>query len=170
MSPLNAVAAVLLLGAALTACGESEASGPAGPLPDRVLPKVIQGYTTTPEPSADKAFASAGKGSLTARGAVWTLRRGGEVRGALQVGVLKPKFDTDDIEVRRGVRANIQTGQYRWFKVAGQWVGLQELPELRLYLWFPPRGDLYEVLQLQPDVPDQKALVESIVTYQKGAS
>ena len=163
-------APALLLLTALTACGESEASGPAGPLPERVLPPVLEGYTTTLEPSADKAFASAGDSSLTARGAVCTFRRDGAVRGALQVGVLKPKYDTDDIEVRRGVRANIQTGRYRWFKVADQWVGLQELPELRLYLWFPPRGDLYEVLQLQPDVPDQKALVESIVTYQKGAS
>ena len=164
------VLAALLLLAALTACGESEATGPAGPLPERVLPAELDGYTTKTEQSAQKAFASAGKSSLTARGAVWTLRRGGEVRGALQVGVLKPKYDTDDIEVRRGVRANIQTGRYRWFKVADQWVGLQELPELRLYLWFPPRGDLYEVLQLQPDVPDQKALLESIIRYQKGAS
>ena len=152
------------------ACGSPETTKVAASLPERVVPPEIRGFQTKREPSADKAFASAGKNSLTARGAVWTLRADGAVKGALQVGVLKPQFDAREIEVRRGVRANIERGQYRWFKVDGQWVGVQDLPELRLYLWFPPRGDVYEVLQLQPDVPDQKQLLESILTYQKGSS
>jgi hypothetical protein len=163
---LGALGIVLVL----TGCGGEATVQVAAPLPERVVPATLGGFTTAPEPSADKAFASAGKGSLTAHGAVWTLRQDGEVRGALQVGVLKPRFDTDDIDVRRGVRANIETGQYRWFKVTGQWVGVQELPELRLYLWFPPRSDVYEVLQLQPDVPAQKQLLESIISYQKGSA
>ena len=154
----------------LAGCGDDKPRTVAADLPERVLPTTVGDYTAKREPAAQKAFASAGDNSLTAHGAVWTLRKQGAVRGALQVGVLKPEYDTEDIDVRRGVRSYIETGQYRWFKVAGQWVGVQELPELRLYLWFPPRGDLYEVLQLQPSVPDQKELLESIVTYQKGAS
>lgn len=170
MRRLAAAAAVLALLAASTGCGQGRTAQAAGPVPDRSLPATIAGYSTKLEPSAQKAFASAGSTSLTAHGAVWTLRQNGAVRGALQVGVLKPDFRTDDIDVRRGIRANIETGQYRWFKLDGQWVGVQDLPELELYLWYPPRGDLYEVLQLQPDVTDQKRLLAEILRYQKGGS
>jgi hypothetical protein len=167
---LGAAVAMALL-AALTGCGRGQtANAAAASIPDRTLPPTIAGFTAKVEPSAQKAFASAGDTSLTARGAVWTLRRDGAVRGALQVGVLKPTFRTGDIEVRRGVRANIETGQYRWFKLEGQWVGVQDLPELELYLWYPPRGDVYEVLQLQPDVNGQKQLLAEILRYQKGTS
>ncbi len=161
------VAVAVAVAVVLTGCGEERPSGPVPALPERVLPPEIAGLTATREASADKAFASAGDGSLTARGAVWTLRADGAVRGALQVGVLKPEYDAEEIEVRRGVRSNIETGQYRWFKVDDQWVGVQDLPELKLYLWFPPGGDLYEVLQLQPDVPDQKTLLRAIIDFQE---
>lgn len=161
-------AALIALAAAATGCADDAAARPVGSMPTLVVPARLGAYDTKLEPSADKAFAQAGKNSLTAEGAVWTFRRSGEVQGALQVGVLKPEFDTKDIDVRRGVRANIQTGQYRWFKVEDQWVGVQDLAELRLYLWFPARGDLYEVLQLKPDVPDQKALLREVIRYQEG--
>lgn len=163
------VGTVALILLSLAGCGKSTPTRAAAPLPARVLPASLGVFTATEERAADKAFASAGKNSLTAHGAVWTLRQSGAVRGALQVGVLKPSYDTSDISVRRGVRSNIETGQYRWFKIRDQWVGVQDLPELRLYLWFPPRGDLYEVLQLQPDVPDQTGLLTDILTYQRGA-
>jgi hypothetical protein len=165
----TALAVLAVLGA-LAGCGNGAIARAAAPVPARALPPTIDGFTTKLEASAQKAFASAGKNSLTAHGAVWTLRRDGAVRGALQVGVLKSRFRTDDIDVRRGVETNIETGQYRWFKVEGQWVGVQDLPELELYLWFPPRGDLYEVLQFQPTVTDQKQLLRDILRYQKGST
>jgi hypothetical protein len=164
---LGLIAAGLL---AVPACGDEAAGKPVGALPDRVLPATVQDMTAKVEPSAQRAFASGGNSSMTAKGQVWTLRRDGVVRGALQVGVLKSRFTTEDIDVRRGIRTNIETGKYRWFKVEGQWVGVQDLPELELYLWFPPRGDLYEVLQFQPEVPDQKALLAEILRYQKGSA
>lgn len=160
--PLPLVALLLVTG-----CSADTPRRDAADLPANAVPARIGGFTTQVEVSADKAFAAAGASSLTARGRVWTLRSGGAVRGALQLGVLKPEYDARDIEVRRGVRSNIERGTYRWFKVRTQWVGVQELPELRLYLWFPPRGDLYELLQLQPDVPNQRSLLARIVSYQE---
>ena len=139
-------------------------------LPSRILPAELAGLQVQQEASAQRAFASAGKHSLTARGVVWTLRKDTAVRGALQVGVLKPRFDTSDIDVRRGVRATIERGQYRWFKLEGQWVGVQDLPELALYLWFPPRGNIYEILQVQPNLTGQKDLLAAILRYQKGSA
>lgn len=159
-----AAAALLML--AITGCGQERATAEARPL-QRVVPSQLGAYSLAQEPSAGKAFAAAGENSLTARGAVWTIRKDGAVRGALQVGVLKPEFDTEDIDVRRGIRSFIENGRYRWFKVEDQWVGVQKLPELRLYLWFPPRGDVYQILQLQPDVPDQKRLLSEILAYQE---
>lgn len=170
MSRLGLTALSLAAACAVAGCGEQEQAGIAPALPDRVLPMQFAGLTSAKESSAAKAFASAGKNSLTARGAVWTLRADGAVRGALQVGVLKPEYDAEEIEVRRGVRSNIETGRYRWFKVDDQWVGVQDLPELKLYLWFPPGGELYEVLQLQPDVPDQKTLLRQILAYQRDSA
>lgn len=162
-------AAGLLCGLVLAigGCGDGDTVSVIAPLPERLLPDRLGSYSVDTETSADKVFDEAGENSLTGRGRVFTLRKDGAVKGALQVGVLKPEFDTDDIEVRRGVRTNIETGRYRWFKVDEQWVGVQDLPELRLYVWFPPRGDLYEVLQLQPDVPDQKQLLADILSYQR---
>lgn len=167
---MRRAAGVVLLMLALVACGDDTESREARPMPERIVPSQLGGYSLAQEPSAQKAFASAGESSLTARGAVWTIREDGAVRGALQVGVLKPEFDTEEIDVRRGIRSFIENGRYRWFKVEDQWVGVQELPELQLYLWFPPRGDLYQVLQLQPDVPDQKQLLTDILGYQEGSA
>jgi hypothetical protein len=163
----KAMAAVLAAGALLAGCGQQQPVRVAAELPSRILPSTLNGLDTKQEPSAARAFGSAGKSSLTARGVVWTLREDGQVRGALQVGVLKPGHDTTDIDVRRGVRATIETGQYRWFKLEGQWVGVQDLAELTLYLWFPPRGDIYEILQVQPGLEGKKDVLASILRYQK---
>jgi len=151
-------------------CGSDGTARQAPPLPAKVIPPVLGDIVTAREKAADKAFTSAGPQSLTAHGGVWTLRADGAVRGALQVGVLKPKYDAREIEVRRGVRAHIETGQYRWFKVGDQWVGVQELSELTLYLWFPPGGTMYEILQVKPDVPEQKKLLKDILDYQRGTA
>lgn len=161
-----AVAAALVV----SACGQQQPVRLAAAVPERILPAHVAGLDAKQEPSAQRAFQAGGKHSLTAHGAVWTLRAAGAVQGALQVGVLKPGHDTKDIDVRRGIRSTIQTGQYRWFKVDGQWIGVQTLPELNLYLWFPPRGDLYEILQVQPKLADQKDLLAQILRYQKGSA
>jgi hypothetical protein len=161
------MALALAAAALLTGCNQQQQVRVAAELPSHILPTKLGDLDTKQEPSAARAFASAGKSSLTARGVVWTLRQDGQVRGALQVGVLKPGHDTDDIDVRRGVRATIETGQYRWFKLEGQWVGVQDLTELTLYLWFPPRGDIYEILQVQPGLAGKKDVLASILRYQK---
>src|SRR5207249_3335994 len=82
--------------------------------PARVLPAALGDYDVSDEASAAKAFASAGRTSMVDRGKVFTIRQAGAVQGALEIGVLKPRFDTHDIGVRRGVRGFVETGHYRW--------------------------------------------------------
>jgi len=159
---------LLLLGA----CGGRAVAVPPGPLPARVLPDHLGGLLAAHEAGADKAFAKAGSTSMVARGAFWTIRSPDDhqVQAALQVSVLKPTFDTRDLAVQRGVRQFIESGDYRWFKDEGQWVGVQELRELRLYLWFPPGHDTFEILQVRPDNPNPEGLVAQVIRYQEGRS
>jgi hypothetical protein len=161
---LVAVAVCVL---ALAACGGPPPRA-ARPLPDDVAPPSLEGLTVAREGSADAAFRAAGDASMIASGGVWTARSAdGALVAALQVSVLEPKYDTRDIAVRRGVRANIETGRYRWQKVLGQWVGIQELAETRLYLWFPPAGDLFEVLQVRRSDADPLRLLTGILRHQQ---
>jgi hypothetical protein len=164
----TATAVVALVG--LGACGGRAVAATAGPLPARVLPAQLGGLSASVEAGANRAFTKAGSASMVARGQFWTIRRTDDhqVQGALQVSVLKPTFDTRDIKVQRGIRSFIETGDYRWFKIDGQWVGVQELRELRLYLWFPPRHDEFEILQVRPEYPDPVGLLDQVLRYQKG--
>ncbi|MDQ1446461.1 MAG: hypothetical protein QOI20_2925 [Acidimicrobiaceae bacterium] len=152
-------------------CGGAAVAKQAGPLPANVLPADVLSLRAALETGAAKAFGKAGSSSMVAKGSFWTLRSPStsQVQAALQVSVLKPRFDTKDIVVRRGIRQFIETGQYRWFKMEGQWIGVQELSELRLYLWFPPRGDVFEILQVRPEYPAPKQLLAEVLRFQKGA-
>jgi hypothetical protein len=162
-----AVASCLAVGG-MAACGGRSVAAPSRALPTQLVPTPLAGLNASEEPSGTKAFTAAGASSMVKEGRVLTLRQpDGSVEGALEIGLLKPKFDTADIEVRRGVRTNIETGQYRWFKVKGQWVGLQSLSDVNIYLWFPARGDLFEILQLRSSLPGQQAIVAQVVDHQR---
>jgi len=167
MRAARASVLALTLMVAVGACG----GGPtpvAKPLPTDVLPASIEGLAVERETSADAAFTAAGPASMVASGGVWTARsEDGRLVAALQVSVLEPRYDAREITVRRGVRANIETGRYRWQKVDGQWVGTQELAETRLYLWFPPGGDLFEVLQVRRTAADPLRLLSGILKHQQ---
>lgn len=160
---------VLAVSLVAGACGGQAEARPAGPLPTRILPAAVHGLVAAEEADAGPAFRKAGKPSMVARGSFWTMRKPSDrqVQAALQVSVLKPKFDTEDIDVRRGISGFIETGEYRWFKMRGQWVGVQALAELRLYLWFPPRGDVFQILQVRPEFADPKGLLDAVLAYQQ---
>ena len=73
--------------------------------------------------------------------------------------------------MRAGIRAAINNGSYRWFKVLHrQWVGVQTQPQLLIYLWLPPRSDTYVVLQLKSTVPDPQQVVTDVIAYEEGGT
>jgi TgpA N-terminal domain/Transglutaminase-like superfamily len=165
-----ATAMVLALALFTASCGGAAEAKPVGSLPDNVLPGSLGTLTVAQETGATDAFGRAGASSMVAKGSFWTLRSPAteQVQAALQVSVLDPAFSTDDIKVRRGIRSFIETGNYRWFKVEGQWVGVQELTQLRLYLWFPNgREDVFEILQVRPEFPGPKALLTEVIRHQQ---
>lgn len=155
-----------LLAVALVACGKDRIVVQPK-LPERLLPATIGSYSVSEEKDAASAFRTSRDSSLVADGKVFTLRESGTVVASLQVTVLKGEYRTTKDEVRRGIRASIETGNYRWFKIAGQWVGEQRLKEIGLYLWYPPGGRTYEVLVVKPELGIPKALLQQIISYQK---
>jgi len=73
--------------------------------------------------------------------------------------------------VRVGIRKAVNDVPFRWFKVLGkQWVGVQTAPQLFIYLWMPPRHDLYVVLQLKSTVPDPDSVATELVSYEENGS
>jgi hypothetical protein len=155
---------------ALVACSGARAALVQPALPARILPPSILGFEVRAEPSAAKAFKTSYRISLVADGKVFTLRRNGLVLASLQTSVLKAEYSTRKEVVRRGIRSSIELGEYRWFKLAGQWIGEQSLQEVRLYLWMPPGGHLFEVLVAKPELGIPKALLSAIVTYQRSGT
>lgn len=151
---------------ALTACGKESAVVPPPRLPDQILPELIDGLEVQREAEGVAAFRKAGPQALIADGVLFTLRKEGTVQGSLQVAVFKSQYDSEDDEVRRGVRKSVEHGIYRYFKVGRQWVGEQRLPEIGIYLWFPPRSDVYEVLVTRPELGIPKSLLNAIIDYQ----
>jgi hypothetical protein len=139
--------------------------------PTHVVPSSLRGMTATVEPSAQQAFAEIGANSAVARGQVWTLRQDGIVVGSVQVSQLKGGLTTQSERIRQGIRKAVNDVPFRWFKVRGhQWVGVQTAPQLFLYLWMPPRRDLYTILTLKSTVIDPEQVVADLIAYEESGS
>lgn len=164
------VLVAVLLAPLLSGCAQSapHRGAPKAAFPARVLPPTLDGFTTAAEPAAQEALIKSGPTSMVARGVEMTLRQAGSVQGALQLSQLKDGLSTKEDRVRRGIRDSIENHSYRWFKVLDrQWVGVQDLGELRLYLWFPPRSDLFAILQTRSTVDNPEGLVADVIRYQE---
>jgi transglutaminase-like putative cysteine protease len=163
-----ATAAVFLL----TSCGapamaDSERiPAPPASFPARILPPGLNGLAVQEETNAEVAYRKAGSKALVSDGRIFSLHRGGIVKGVLQVEVFKPENSTLDIKLRRGVRLNIGNSHFKNYRVKGMWVGGQDLPDETIFVWFLKELDVFEVLTLRSDVQDQRRLVSDVLTYQ----
>lgn len=141
--------------------------------PTGYVPATIDGLTVQPEPSAQTAFAAIGKNSAVAHGEVWTLRQDGLVVGSVQVSQLQGGLTTKSARVRAGIRAAVNDIPFRWFKVRDrQWVGVQEQPQLNIYLWMPQppnstRDDIYVVGQLKSTVANPEQVISDLIAYEE---
>jgi len=128
------------------------------------------------EGSADKIFAKV-SGSVIAAGQVYSVRHDGIVEGSVQLEQLKPSLNTASGEVRSGILQTLGggsfhdlatpvylfdgncdcAGSYRLVQVRNQplhgrqrvWV--EDLPGLRVYVWFPPRRNALVVVALRTE-------------------
>jgi hypothetical protein len=147
------------------------------------------------ESSADGVFTPV-SGSVVQAGRLYTARHDGIVEGSVQLEQLRDSLQTSDQEVRQGIEQSLGGGAFhqlatpvyqfdgdclcratytlvpvreqalhRW-----QTVLEQDLPDLRVYLWFPPRRDVVVIVALRSEFPrsSSEALVLGLVDHALG--
>lgn len=166
MSTMRRALLALLACAALAACGTAAAAG-VPTLPSRILPAAIDGYTVHEEVSARGQFAQ--DRTQVTQGRLYTLRANGAVYAALQAAVLRADLDTTDVDTQQEIRKQIGSGNFKYYRVAGQWVGDQQRPDVHLFVWFPDRvPGVFYVLTVSNQLHDPVSFVESLIQYQEG--
>ena len=166
MSAVRRALLALLACATLAACGTAAAAG-VPHMPARILPAAVDGYTVHEELSARSQFAV--QRTQVTEGRLYTLRANGAVYAALQVAVLRADLDTTDVDTQQDIRKQIGSGAFRYYRVAGQWVGDQQRPDVHLFVWFPDRTPgVFDVLTVSNQMRDPVSFVGSLIAYQEG--
>lgn len=135
-----------------------------------------------PEPSATSVFRHVA-GSVVSAGRVYSVRHDGIVEGSVQVEQLVGSLQTGDQEVRRGIEQSLGGGSFHQLSIPvvlfdggclcpgtytlvpvrnqalhrHQSVLEEDLPDLRVYLWFPPRRDVLVVVALRKEFTEQSS-------------
>jgi len=150
---------------ALAACGSAAAVTPH--LPSRILPQSIDSYTVREDVGARSEFAV--DRTQVSEGRLYTMRAGGAVYAALQVATLRAGLDTTDVDVQQDIRKQIGSGSFRYYKVAGQWVGDQQRADVHLFVWFPDNSaGVFEVLTVSNQLNDPVSFVGTLIHYEEG--
>jgi len=166
MSGARRLVCALLSCVALAACGTAAAAGTTH-LPSRILPQSIDSYTVREEIGARSQFAV--QRTKVSEGRLYTMRANGAVYAALQVATLRADLDTTDVDVQQDIRKQIGSGSFRYYKVAGQWIGDQQRPDVHLFVWFPDRSaGVFEVLTVSNQLNDPVSFVDTLIRYQEG--
>lgn len=173
--------ALLLLGAIASAPALASSSGPVshastGAGIEGLVPAAIGRLRLQPEKSADSIFARV-RGSIIAAGRVYTVRHDGIVEGSVQVEQLESSLSTSSANVRNGILQSLGGGsfhdlatpvylfdgncacpgsfrlvQVRYQQLYGrQRVFEQDLPALRVYVWFPPHRNVLVVVAVRTE-------------------
>jgi transglutaminase-like putative cysteine protease len=110
------------------------------------VPAAVEGVELRREPKVEEAYGQAGGSSIVSEGRVFSLRRGDDVEGSLQVASFVGGVSAADPDVRRAVVKSIGRGQFRLIRIGDVRVYALDLPEQRFLLWFPPDGRSYALL------------------------
>ncbi len=137
-------------------------------MPEEVAPSEFEGLRFQREPGAERAFELAGEESLVAVGQVYTVRDDEGVLGALQVGAFKPGLEATQKELREGVLGSIGTGTFELTRIGNERIHVQRLPEQRIFLWFPPRMEYYEIFIARQGFEDADRIFASLLAFQRG--
>jgi hypothetical protein len=163
---------VVVLGLVLASCGSSD-EGPVarGGLPERLAPDSIGDIALQREPSLEAGFAKAGANALVDEGRIFSIRRGDEVLGSVQMapfrrGLIRSKRDLD--EVRLGVVTGIGNGTFKPVRAGSDVVLAQRGARTTFYLWFDPGSTYFQLMVAGREMKDPEALFASLLAYQRG--
>ena len=166
-------ALVLVLAAFLSGCSQQAGlEGASAPVsfPSRIVPEApetLLGYQFRREPSAESAYTRVGDAALVSEGRVWTVRSGEVVEGSLQVALLRKDLDGRDPTVQEKVEQGLG-GAFRDEQVGFVTLRTRDLPEQRLYLWFPPDRNVMVLMVFRKQFPDGPRLARGVLAHIRG--
>jgi hypothetical protein len=154
---------VLLL---LTSCGQAVQAAPRH-LDTRLVPAQLGDYSFTREKGGESQFAKAGPDALVSAGLLYTVHAHNGTFGSVEVTVFKPDVDVEDIndesmtghcvdtpndcpghEILRGFQSNLGGGHFHRLYYRGQRAYVTDLPDQRVYVWFPRGKESMVILDL----------------------
>ena len=194
---LAAATGVIVMVAMLAAaCGTVVQAEKARKLPAGLVPAQIGAYQLKFEPAPSRQYRLAGSDALVSDGKVYSISADGATDGVVEVSVFKPDLDISDIddeyaiqncaetrntddpsvspvcpghEVFIGIQKNLGTGHfqrkyYRNYERAYE----MDLPDQRIYLWFPPNTQTMVMVVLLGQMGQQASdqLFHALLDYQ----
>jgi hypothetical protein len=174
---LVGVVAVALVATALGGLILSRSRGSEGvtlaqpALPTRTVPAKLGDLVFKREPALEAGFARAGSTSLVNPGLVYSIRRGDEVLGSIQLAPFKGRFvrsDEDLDDVRSGVVKGIGNGAFKPLRAGNDVVLKQAGLRTGLYLWFAPDTSYFELLVAGRELEQPEMVMAALLAYQRG--
>jgi hypothetical protein len=140
-------------------------------LPSRTVPDKLGDLVFKREPALETGFTRAGSNSLVNPGLFYSIRRGGEVLGSVQLAPFKGQFvrsDEDLDDVRNGVVKGLETGTFTPLRAGTDVLLRQRGLRTDLYLWFAPDTSYFELLVAGREMQQPDLVMASLLAYQRG--
>jgi hypothetical protein len=169
----GAAAVVLLVVAVvLGSCGRGAPRFTAVPqLPERTVPDGLGDLVFQREPSLEEGFEKAGENSLVRAGQIFSIRRGDEVMGSVQLAAFKPgliESDQDLDEVRAGVLHGIGNGNFEAQRAGADVVLAQRQNRTSFFVWFSPDTSYFQLMVAGRELPDPEFVFSALLAHQRG--
>jgi hypothetical protein len=159
-------------GLVLSSTGGSGRESLAEPaLPTRTVPAKLGDLVFKRELKLEAGFARAGSAALVNPGVIYSIRRGDEVLGSIQLAPFKAAFlrsDDDLDDVRGGVVKGIGTGSFTPVRAGTDVVLKQRGLRTGLFLWFAPDTSYFELLVAGRELDQPEMVMAALLAYQRG--
>ena len=162
---------VVVLMALVTGCSGQASARALAALPAKFVPAAVGQFALDESPTAEQAFAQAGKASLVTGGKVWTVvAPDGSVVGSVQAAAFNQSVRSQRSSVQQGVRRSLGGGHFTTTRVGNHAVYALTQSDEQLLLYFAPDGSYYELLDARADFNEAKQVMAALIDYQQGAS
>jgi hypothetical protein len=157
---------MLTLALLLCSCGQAVQASPR-PLDTKLVPSALGAYTLTREKGGESQFAKVGSAALVSGGLLYSIHATGATLGSIEVTVFKPEIDVEDINddslsghcttspddcqghaILKGFQSNLGSGHFHRLYYGGERAYVTDLPDQRVYVWFPPGRNTMVILDL----------------------
>jgi hypothetical protein len=125
-------------------------------------PGDLVGYTFAREPRAEQEYTRIGSRGLVHAGRIWTIHRGTLVQGSVQEAAFDPSVNAHRPSIQAQVEKAIGGG-FHTTHLGTARLRVAELPQQRVFLWFPPERNVMVAFDLRRGFSDAELLVTSVV-------